>query len=115
MVKKALYILISGLSLLVFSACDSGLKIVEISISKYPDRISYFCGQDNEIDLTGLEITVRSADGNSYIASPADDDFYGFFSVIYDVDFNSSGVYLVHFERAGLTCQFPIEVLSESR
>lgn len=112
MLKKAAGIIIAFL-LLVLSACDSGLRIVEISISQYPNRIAYFIGQDNEIDLTGMEITVKSSDGNSSVASPTDDDFYSMFSVTDDVDFDTVGIYVICIERAGLTCELPIEVLDK--
>ncbi len=114
MLKKSAGIIIVFL-LLLLSGCDSGLRIVEISINQYPKRIAYFIGQDNEIDLTGLSITVKSSDDNNYIAAPTDDDFYDMFSVTDDVDFDTAGIYLVHIERAGLICQFPIEVLDKDK
>lgn len=113
MLKKAAGIIIACLLLFVFTACDSGLRIVEISICRYPNRIAYFIGQDNEIDLTGMKITVKSSDGNSSVASPTDDDFYNMFSVTNDVDFDTAGIYIIRIERAGLTCEFPIEVLDK--
>lgn len=112
MLKKSAGVIIVFL-LLLLSGCDNGLRIVEISIYQYPERIVYFIGQDNEIDLTGLKITVKSSDGNYYIAAPTDDDFYDMFSVIDNVDFDTAGIYLVYIERAGLKCQFPIEVLDK--
>ncbi|MDE6580688.1 MAG: hypothetical protein K2K41_09165, partial [Ruminiclostridium sp.] len=93
MLKKSAGIII--VFLLFLSGCDSGLRIVEISIYQFPKRIAYFIGQDNEIDLTGLKITVKSSDDNNYIAAPTDDDFYDMFSVTDDVDFDTVGIYLV--------------------
>lgn len=113
MLKKSAGIIIVFLLVFVLSACDSGLKIIEISIYQYPKRIAYFIGQDNEIDLTGMKIAVKSLDGNNSIAASTDDDFYDMFSVTDDVDFDTAGIYIVSIERAGLTCQFPIEVLDK--
>lgn len=95
MLKKAAGIIIVFLLFFVFTACDSGLRIAEISIDQYPNRIAYFIGQDNEIDLTGMKITVKSSDGNNYVASPTDDDFYRMFSVTNDVDFDMAGIYVI--------------------
>lgn len=97
--------------LLMLTACDSGLRIVGIYVSEYPDRTVYVCGQDTEIDLSGLEVTLQTAEGTEHKIPYGDSEFDFRFTMNHDIDFDTPGVYTVHIGNEEFSCQFPVQVI----
>ena len=95
----------------ILASCDSGLRIVGIYVSEYPDRITYFSGQDSELDLSGLEITVQTAEGTEQTITYPDSEFDFRFTVTHDIDFDTPGVYMVYIDNGEFSCHFPVEVI----
>lgn len=112
MLKKFVFA-IAVIALLMLTSCDSGLRIVGIYVSEYPDRIVYFSGLDDEIDLSGLEITLQTAEGTEQAIPYHDSEFDFRFTVAYDIDFDTAGVYIVYIDNGEYSCQFPVEVVTE--
>ena len=78
---------------------------------RIPDRIVYFSGQDNEIDLSGLEITLQTAEGTEQTMLYNDIEFDFMFTVTHDIDFDVAGVYTVYIDNGEFSCQFPVQVI----
>ena len=102
---------ITIVSLLMLTACDSGLRIVGIYVSEYPDRTVYFSGQDDKIDLSGLEVTLQTAEGTEQAILYNDIEFDFMFTVTHDIDFDTPGVYMVYIDNGEFSCHFPVEVI----
>ena len=100
-------------ALFILTSCDSGLMIVGLYVSEYPDRRVYVCGQDNEIDLSGLEVTLQTAEGTEHTVPYGDSEFDFRFIVNHDVDFDTPGVYTVHIGNGEFYCRFPVEVITD--
>lgn len=100
-------------ALFILTSCDSGLRIVGIYVSEYPDRTVYVCGQDNEIDLSGLEVTLQTAEGTKHTIPYGDSEFDFRFIMNHDVDFDTPGVYTVYIGNGEFSCRFPVEVITD--
>ena len=99
-------------AVLILTACDGGLRIVGSYVSEYPDRTVYVCGQDTEIDLSGLEVTLQTAEGTEHKIPYGDSEFDFRFIMNHDVDFDTPGVYTVYIGNGEFYCQFPVEVIA---
>lgn len=104
-IYKALIVALISSVLLV--GCDSSLAVVSMEISKYPDRIVYYVGVDEELDLTGGLIIRTTKSGNVELESM--EDIY--FDVSHEINFNNPGVYVVKIQSGDFICKFPVQVL----
>lgn len=99
--------IVAMISIVLLVGCDSSLEVVSMEISKYPDRIVYYIGVDEELDLTGGLIIRTTKSGN--VEPESMEDIY--FEVSHEIDFNNPGVYVVEIQSGDFTCKFPIQVL----
>lgn len=105
--KKVLIIIFVVLLAISAIGCDAGLEIVEMDVERYPDRIAYYSGIDNELDLKGGAVVYFSKDGTKSIEEMTSQ----FLTISHNVDFNTPGVYVVEIISGKVKCRFPIEVI----
>lgn len=96
--------------------CDYGLEYIEMEITEYPHRIAYYAGQDNQLDLSGGKIKLRTRDGHEDYFDMIETEF----DVYHSVDFDKEGVYVVEIKRANvmngttlskISCKFPVQII----
>ena len=105
--RKLLILVITAFFCILAVGCDSGLEIAGMEIEKYPDKIVYFSGIDNELDLTGGVIKYIHKEKSEGIA-----DMDGrHITISHNIDFNKPGVYVVELKRHVASCEFPIQVI----
>lgn len=104
--KKVITFMLIMISLLV-TGCDASLEIIGMDIEKYPNRIVYFLGVDNELDLNGgiVEYILKGGEDSF---SDMDDKYI---TVSHNINFHQVGVYVVELRRNTATCKFPIEII----
>lgn len=111
--KRAFVLILSIVLIISVSGCDSGLLIVGMEIEKYPDRIVYYAGIDEELDLTGGVINYLLKAKIKSTVDMSDDLRMRHINISHNIDFDKPGVYVVELERAGAVCKFPIQVIQK--
>lgn len=113
--RRLVLLIMSVLLLLSICGCDTGLKIVGIEIEEYPDRIVYFSGTDNELDLSGGAIYLITKDNMKDNSRDGTHEkmIDKSIEVIHNIDFNKPGVYVVELKRGEFICKFPIQVIDK--
>lgn len=111
--KKAFMTIIAICLVLTTSACDSSLEITGIEVASYPDKLFYVIGIDNELNLDGGTVHILT---KGY-PKPIDDNIKSMkdsqvCNVIYDIDFNTAGIYTVNVERYKYSFSFAVQVVS---
>jgi len=108
---KKYFILVIISTLIILCGCDEGLLIVDMEIEKYPDKICYFMGIDNKIDLTGGKIKYYFKE-DTYEIRDMNDEIVLSVEVVHNVDFNKAGVYVVKLKRnEHAIVEYPIQVV----
>ena len=105
------------LFILVFSACDSGLKYVKMEILSLPEKTTYEAGTDRALRFDGGLVRLTTADGStsvedlqSYTYQNENVKGKGMY-ITSDVDFSAAGVYTVTvWQTEDLFCQYTVEV-----
>lgn len=95
------------MTIVLIVGCDSSLEIVSMEITKYPDRIVYYSGIDEELDLTGGLIVRTTKSGN--VEPEKMDDRYT--RISHNIDFKVPGVYVVEIHSGEFMCKFPVQVI----
>ena len=110
LIKIILFVSICG----YLTACDSGIKLVGFEIAKYPDKLFYVIGIDEELNLEGGAVYYITKDDqrrlSRLIAQPMTDFDL---TIISDIDFNRAGIYVVELNYVNdFAISFPIQVIS---
>ncbi len=106
--RKLLILVVTTFFCILAAGCDSGLLIVGMEIETYPDKIVYFVGDDNELDLTGGVVEYILKQKSKGVEDMNDTNI----SISHNIDFNKPGVYVVKLERhPTAVCEFPIQVI----
>ena len=132
--KKLVCSVILVCLMLSLAACDSGLRVVSISIDRFPNKITYVAGQDSELDMSGCNIRRTTKSGIEDVLSVTSEgytirtgiksteleliEFDGSkaFEIHHNIDFNVPGVYQVNIILlSGIACSFAIEVIDLDR
>ena len=119
MKKIAVILCIIFFSMFIVS-CDSGLLIVDVKITNYPNKIAYIAGKDTELDLSGLEIMIITKENTNSIKKFDDynnaEDRHFFPEVLADINFNKAGVYIVTVKQhESAYATFPVEVIDPAK
>lgn len=98
--KRNWYIFIL-LLILAFTGCDKSLRYNKIEVVKYPSKLIYYIGIDNDLDLSDGEIKLTTYAGTTRIfgieeLSPGGN---AAFEVTHSVDFSVAGFYNVEIRR----------------
>ena len=93
--------------LFFLSACDSGLKIVEVELEKYPLRIVYLQNIDTTLDLLGGRAIILTQDGGRHR------EYLSELPFTHNIDFEEPGVYEVSFATEHYEAfSFAVQVIS---
>ena len=98
--------------LLLLCSCEADLEVVGIQISHFPDKIVYFKGVDDMLDMTGCTIFIQLRSGESIESSAYGE--YREFKLLHDIDFEKPGVYEVHIQyrdNESAITKMPIQVI----
>ena len=92
---------------LIMGACE--YHIVYVLFGQYPNRLVYFKGVDEQLDMEGCTIRVITADGHETEHDANDMRF------VYDknVSFDTVGVYEAFVTYSGRWMPFPVQVIDE--
>lgn len=102
------------LLILVLTGCDKSLRYNKIEIEKYPSKLVYYIGMDNEIDLSDGKIKLTTVGGitSIYGIDEVDHNGYRAFKVTHTIDFAVPGSYTVEIRRTSeLSVQITIQVV----
>ncbi len=102
------------LLILALSGCDKSLRYNRIEIEKYPSKLTYYIGVDNELDLSDGKIKLTTVGGNISIYGIDEVDYNGnrAFEVTHSIDFAKPGFYTVEIRRTSdLSVQLIIQVV----
>jgi len=112
MYKLKLFLLtITSFSLVLFTACDEGLRVVGVELVSYPDKLFYVIGVDDSIDLSGGRAKLLLKDKSIITNDSKMDDEWNF-KVTHNIDFEREGVYEITVTRYKYSFSFPVQVVS---
>ena len=107
---KKLLIALTVCCVLFLSACDGGLAVVNLKISRYPDTIVYIQGASTAPRLMGGKVLFITRSGGTEVVPMISD----YVQCTHDIDFNKPGVYTVTLSiEAGVSQSFPVQVVSQ--
>ncbi|MDR0325318.1 MAG: hypothetical protein LBI19_04385 [Oscillospiraceae bacterium] len=107
--KRLAILLMATFLTLTLWACDSGLRMIDMEIESYPDKLIYVISMDNELNLDGgtIRITAKENAGNAVVEMSAES------RISHDIDFTKEGIYVVSITRGSeFSVSFPIQVVS---
>jgi hypothetical protein len=116
--KKILLVLCAVMMMALLLGCYTP-GVIDVFITRYPDKLFYIAGQDAGLDLTGGEVTLIS--GYPLKVLP-DEVVEGFLmkdlysgNIDHDIDFNTPGVYVVtiKFDTDDVADTFEIQVVTQ--
>jgi len=111
MKKSILFLFVILCFCLIISSCDAGLRILDIEIASYPDKLFYVIGVDKDLDLEGGTVYLISRDTPKGEYS---EEMSGrAFEIEHNIDFQKEGIYTVTIKRAAFYDTFPIQVVSK--
>ena len=111
--KKVVVIsILAFVFIFLFSSCDWGMKIVDISLAKPPNKIIYLKGIDSDLSLDGLEIYVHLSQGQKSIDKWEDEFCRQSYKISHYINFNKPGVYIVTIAKPHIgDCTFSVQVI----
>lgn len=81
----------------------------DIGIEKYPNKLVYVIGKDEELDLTGGTVWIGKSKEEAWTYEMTNPGYN--FDISTNADFTKEGVYEVIIAH-GAECSFPIQVIS---
>jgi len=85
MILQALFLVLTALQM---TSCDSGLEIVGLEIVQYPSRTEYPVEFNEELDMYGCIILIRTRDGHERKALFVDTSWA---TISHEIDFSLPG------------------------
>ncbi|HAO60426.1 MAG TPA: hypothetical protein DCQ90_00355 [Erysipelotrichaceae bacterium] len=108
-------LLLAVLLVLLLNGCDESNTIIKLRFVRYPNKIVYILGQDEELDLAGGKIGIMIKSGREIVCPLLPPQIHGDcdnFTITTNTDFTKEGVYIVKISRGDtLFVEYPIQVI----